>query len=194
MSQIPQYPQGQPPIPPGPAPGSNRALWWILGVIVALLLVLIAGGLFIASRVIRGVKVEGPNQVQISTPAGNLNVTKSAENDTGLPVYPGATLRDTGAQVQFQPSGNESGMGLAAASYLTPDPLDKVSDWYRRNLDRSFEVKKDQTVMRVNGIDVGRADLAYVSRQNDRVRIVALERRGSGTKIALVRIGTREAQ
>lgn len=194
MSQIPPYPQGQVPVTPGAPPTSNKALWWILGTIIALLLVMIAGGLYIASRVIRGVSVEGPNQVQIRTPAGSINVEKAGTNDTGLPVYPGATLRDEGARVQFNPSGENTGVGLAAVSYLSSDPLDKVSAWYRQNLDSTFELEKNQSVMQVNGMDVGRADLAYVSHQNDRVRIVALEKRRGQTRIALVRIGKQEAQ
>lgn len=159
-----------------------------------MLLVLVLGGLFIASRVIRGITVEGPNQVQIRTPAGNVNVQKVAEDDTGLPVYPGATLRSQGANIQFQPSEREGGVGLAAVSYISTDGFDKVSAWYRGKLDASFRIEKNKSVVQVNGVDVGRADLAYVSHQDDRVRIVALERRGGQTQISLVRIGKREPQ
>jgi hypothetical protein len=194
MSNSPQYPPPGVPVPPGPPAGSNRALWWVLGVIITLLLVLLLGGLFIASRVIRGISIEGPNQVQIRTPAGNVNVQKVAEDDTGLPVYPGATLRSDGANIQFQPSEQEGGVGLAAVSYMSADGFDKVSAWYRQKLDASFRIEKNQSVVQVNGVNVGRADLAYVSHQDDRVRIVALERRGSRTQISLVRIGKQEPQ
>ena len=47
-------------------------------------------------HLVHNVTVKGPNQVEVSTAAGNLSVNKTTRNDTGLPVYPGATLRDTG--------------------------------------------------------------------------------------------------
>jgi preprotein translocase subunit SecF len=195
MSTSPQYPPPGVPVPPGPPSSSNRALWWVLGVIIALLLILVGGGLFIASQVIRGISVEGPNRVQIRTPAGNVNVEKLGEDVTGLPVYPNAVLRhDQGARIQFQPSQESGGVGLAAASYRSADEFDKVSSWYREKLDASFKIEKNKSVVQVNGMDVGRADLAYVSHQDDRVRIVALERRGGQTQISLVRIGKQEAQ
>jgi hypothetical protein len=156
--------------------------------------VLVLGGLFVASQVIRGITVEGPNKVQIRTPAGNVSVQKVGEDDTGLPVYPGATLRSDGANIQFRPSQQEGGVGLAAVSYISSDGFDKVSAWYRQKLDASFRIEKNQSVVQVNGVNVGRADLAYVSHQDDRVRIVALERRGSRTQISLVRIGKQEPQ
>jgi len=190
----PQVPQPGVQLPQGPPAPQNRALWWVLGVIVALLLLIIGGGLFLALHIARDVAVKGPNDVELHTPAGEVSIHKTAEDNTGLPVYPGATLRPEGARIQFEPSHQEAGFGLAAASYLSTDDLEKVGSWYRKNLDPSFQQDKKKATVRFGGADVGHADLSFVSKQEDRLRIVALERRGGETKITLVRMGRQQAQ
>jgi hypothetical protein len=194
MTNPPQVPQPGVQLPQGPPPPQNRALWWVLGVIVALLLLIIGGGLFLALHIAHDVTVKGPNDVELHTPAGDVSIHKTAGDNTGLPVYPGATLRPEGAQVQFEPSQQEAGFGLSAASYLSTDDFEKVSSWYRKNLDPSFQEDKNKETVRIGGTDVGHADLSFVSKEEDRLRIVALARRGSETKITLVRMGKQQAQ
>ena len=194
MTNPPHVPQPGVQLPQGPPPPQNRALWWVLGVIVALLLLIIGGGVFLALHIARDVTVKGPNDVELHTPAGEVSIHKTAEDNTGLPVYPGATQRPEGARIQFEPSHQEAGYGLAAASYLSTDDLEKVGSWYRKNLGPSFQQEKNKATVQVGGADVGHADLAFVSKEEDRLRIVALERRSSGTEITLVRMGREQAQ
>lgn len=194
MTNPPQVPQPGVPLPQGPPPRSSRALWWALGIILALLLLILAGGLFLASRFVRGITVQGPNQVELHTQAGEVNIQKSYEDNTGLPVYPGSTRRPEGAQIQFKPAQEEGGFALSAASYNAPVALDSVAKWYRKNLDPSFEEQTGKEAVKVGGVDLERADLAFVSRQDDRFRIVALEHRGDQTKITLLRMGGKHAQ
>jgi hypothetical protein len=194
MTNPPQFPHGGVQLPQGPRPPQNRALWWVLGFIIVLLLLILAGGIFLASRIVNEVTVKGPNEVELHTPAGEVSIHKTAEDTTGLPVYPGATLRPEGARIQFEPSHEEAGFGLSAASYLSTDDLEKVISWYRKNLDPSFQQEKNQATVQIGGADVGHADIAFVSKEENRLRIVALERRGSETKITLVRMGKQQAQ
>jgi hypothetical protein len=195
MTNPPQFPQGGVQLPQrGPAPPQNRALWWVLGFIIVLLLLIIAGGVFLATRIVNDVTVKGPNDVEFHTPAGEVSIHKTAADNTGLPVYPGATLRPEGARIQFEPSREEGGFGLAAASYLSTDDLDKVESWYRKNLDPSFQQEKNKATVQVGGADVGHADVAFVSQAENLLRIVAIERRGNETKITLVRMGKQQAQ
>ncbi len=195
--------QGPPPgvpLPQGPPPSNNRALLWVLGTVVALAVVFVGGGLYIASRIVRNVTV-GPNgNVQVSTPAGEINVSKITADTTGLPVYPGAALQPRqGAQVQFEPSKKEGGgVGVNVATYMASASLNEVAGWYRKNLDPSFEERHGNQA-EINDFGVvrmGHPSIAFVSKDksHDRARIIALESKGDQTKIVLVRIGEREPQ
>lgn len=194
MPNPPQYPQSGVQLPRGPAPPPNRALWWVLGFIIVLLLLIIAGGIFLATHIVNDVTVKGPNEVELHTPAGEVSIHKTAQDNTNLPVYPGAKLRPQGARIQFEPSHQEGGFGLSAASYLAPARLRQVADWYRKNLDPSFHQEKDKATVDIGDTDVEHADLAFVSHEENRIRIVALERHGDQTKITLVRMGRQEPQ
>ena len=194
MTNTPQVPQPGVPLPQGPQPSQTRALWWVLGFIIVLLLLILAGGIFLATELAHEVTVKGPNDVELHTPAGEVSIHKSVEDNTGLPVFPGATLRPEGARIQFEPSHEEGGLGLTAASYLAPAGLDQVADWYRKNLGPNFHQAKNKATVQIGGAQVGHADLAFVSTEENRMRIVALERQGSETKITLLRMGRQEPQ
>ena len=187
------------PLPQGPPPSNNRALLWVLGTVVVLVAVLVGGGLYIASRIVRNVTV-GPNgNVQVSTPAGEISVNKTTADTTGLPVYPGASLQPyQGAQVQFEPSKEaREGVGVNVATYMTSASLNEVAGWYRKNLDPSFEERHGTRAGFTDDgiVEMGHPSIAFVSKdERDRARIVALESKGDQTKIVLVRIGEREPQ
>ncbi len=194
--------QGPPPgvpLPQGPPSSNTRALLWVLGIVVALVVVFVGGGLYIASRIVRNVTV-GPNgNVQVSTPAGEISVKKTTVDTTGLPVFPGATLQPKGAQVQFEPSKEEGGgVGVNVASYVTSASLNEVAAWYRKNLDPSFEERHGDRVGSTDFgvIQMGHPSIAFVSKNeaHDRARIIALKPEGDQTKIALVRVGKQEPQ
>lgn len=196
MANSPQVPRPGVPLPQGPVPPPNRALWWVLGTIVVLLLLIIGGGFYVASRIIKGISVTGPNQVEVRTPAGEINIQKSARDETGLPVYPGAVRQaGKGAQVQIEPLHQEGGFALSAASYVVSAKLQPVSAWYRQQLDPSFVEGKRGGVIQVgHTVYVRKSDVSFVSQQDNRVRIVALQREGDQVKIALIRMGSKEPQ
>jgi hypothetical protein len=47
---------------------------------------------------------------------------------------------------------------------------------------------------KINGVEVGNHEITFVSERRGGARIVALDKSFHGTKIKLVRVGTREAQ
>ncbi len=194
MSNPPQVPPPGVPLPQGPPSPPNRALWWVLGVIILLLVLIIGGGIFVATQVIQGISVKGPNQVELHTVAGNVNIEQTGQDNTGLPVYPGAARRPNGAQIDIEPSRQEGGFALSAATYLTPAAVNSVAGWYRKNLDQSFEEERGGTHVDIEHVHVGKADLAFISHEQDQMRIVALKREGDRTKITLVRMGQKEPQ
>lgn len=78
--------------------------------------------------------------VQIDTPIASLHVDKRlSANDTGLPVYPGSRRvadifndEDQGAIVNIFTS--FLGLKVVAVKYQTDDPVEKVKDYYRSQL------------------------------------------------------------
>lgn len=175
----------------------SNFLWWVLGLLLAGIVILGVGGLVVVSYFAKHIQVQQTShKVEIGTPAGELKVSKDPTPNTGLPVYPGAILIEPGATVELTPK-NDEAVEVTAARYRTADPLDKVDTWYRERLGPDFKregpgisgYKKD-----VFGVEVKSDDIAFLSEKNDLVLVVAIQKRGMGVEIALVRIGKEEAQ
>jgi hypothetical protein len=113
---------------------------------VALGLGLIALGL--SACTVHSSSKDGQDNVHIATPFGGLHVNsnQTTATDLGLPAYPGATL------VKERKNGHDDGaadIGLSfgsfhlkvqAVGYQTPDPADKVLDFYRPALAKFGQV------------------------------------------------------
>jgi hypothetical protein len=74
-------------------------------------------------------------KVDIKTPLANLKVdTSEAATDNGIPVYPGATPRPEENGDKHRANVNIGAMGFGvkviAAEYNTPDPPEKVKEFY----------------------------------------------------------------
>ena len=203
MSNTPVPPAGPTlplaPLPPGvPPPKPNNAIWWILGILGGGLVLLVFFGLTLAGLIVKHIHIANDgNKVAIETPIGDLKVNKGQPHSTGLAVYPGAT--STGENNGTVRLGTpDEGFGIAAEEYDTPDALDKVKDWYRSHLGSDFEMQTDSRHgsehSKINGVEVGNHDVAFVSERHGGARIVALDKSFHGTKVKLVRVGTREAQ
>ncbi len=183
-----------PPPPAQPQPARKSAFWWVLGVTVGLLAFLIGTGLYFALHIARSVRVQGPNEVEVETPIGQVHVEKEVAASTSLPIFPGAQPREEGARVVLTPPGDAEQVGITAVSYETERPLEEVEAWYREHLDSSFRQEKPRGHVRV-AVDhhqFGHADVAFVSKQDGRTRVVALARQGGGTRIELVEVGKRQ--
>jgi hypothetical protein len=179
-----------------PAPEKKVSwVWWVLGLLGAGLAVLVVGALLVSVYVARQVEVQrAGDSVEIRTPVGGLRAGKTEAADPGLPVYPGAQLTEPGAQVEITGPDDDS-LAVVAAKYRTTDPIDKVDEWYRERLGKDF-IREGPGVSvrkgRIFGVEVKSSDIAFIHELDDGMRVVALERKGGGVEIALVRLGRSE--
>lgn len=184
--------------PPPDAPEKKSGLLvWLLGLLGIGILVLGGGGMLVANYVMKNVQVQqSGSQVAIQTPVGEMKVDRDVAADPGLPVYPGAVATDPGATVEIGVP-NEEQVAVIAARYRTGDPLTKVDEWYQSQLGPDFKREGPGVMVRkkdIMGIQVKSTDIAFISEEKDLVRVVALERKGIQTEIALARIGRQETQ
>ncbi|MGH9776587.1 MAG: hypothetical protein ACRD50_16775 [Candidatus Acidiferrales bacterium] len=183
-------------VPPPTAPPKSNALWWILGIVGGLVVLLVLGVSLISFLVLRQFHVrESGKTVEIQTPAGSLKVNSGGSHTSGLPVYSGATpLATEGGNIEISQA-NGTGVGVAAEKYRTSDSLDQVAAWYTEHLGPSFRREKPEEAEKYShAVSVGSADLAFVRDTGEVTQIVGLTQKADGIEIALVRIGKREPQ
>ncbi|HTS11335.1 MAG TPA: hypothetical protein VMH00_04395 [Candidatus Limnocylindrales bacterium] len=189
-------PPVQPPAPPPPK--SNKVAWWILGILCGGLFFLIIVGLTVVGLVIRHVNVrDSGNRVDIQTPVGELKVNKDAAHATELPVYPGAQVSNEANGGSADVSFGDQGLGIAAEAYETRDSLNKVREWYSKQLGPEFRLEKgsdERVALEHAHFEMGDQDFAFVDDRGDGARVVALKIEDGRVKITLLRLGKREPQ
>jgi hypothetical protein len=158
-------------------------------------------------------------KVDIQTPVGGIHVSKNADpRDTGLPVYPGAKLKekessDDTKSANVNISGPGFGVKVVALEYVSGDPPQKVVDFYRDQLKRYGSVLECRTSRHAgddnDDEDDNKSDNKKQSKEltcgkdnsgntvelkvgsEGNQRIVAVEPNGKGANFALVYIRTR---
>ena len=179
--------------PAGPPPRHNVGLWILCGVGVMVLSLLIAGTLMLrlSLSMVKNVSItKSGNSGEISTPGGKIAVRSGKPEDLGLPVYPGAELRDNGGSVEFVGTDDQRS-GVSGSTYSTQDSIDKVDEWYRHRLGADFERNgpgpKTIDVKGIN-VEIETGDIAYVSASFG-ITVVGLKPRAGHVEISLARIG-----
>jgi hypothetical protein len=175
----------------------NNAVWWILGIVVSGILLMIVFGLALAGMFLHRVHLHSSDKnVDIQTPVGELKVDTAGNGHSGLPIYPGATAtegKDGNAHVEL--SLDDAGVGLAVETYMTDDDLDEVSAWYQKTLGPSFRRENPKADRSHHEAHVDSdADVAFVDDKGNGARVVALTKKDDGVRINLVRVGKRETQ
>jgi hypothetical protein len=178
----------------------NNAVWWILGIVVGGILLLVVFGLALAGMFLHHVRVQSNDKnVDVQTPMGEFKVNTDGSHHTGLPIYPGASRvekekSDGNANIEL--SFNDKGVGLAVETYHTDDDLDEVADWYKTQLGPGFrkETPRDSKNSNDNVSFDSKADIAFVDDKGNHARVVALTKEDGGVKINLVHVGKRETQ
>lgn len=152
-------------------------------------------------------------QVDINTLVGGIHVSNDADaSDTGLPVYPGAHLKqkdsngdDKSANVNI--SGFGYGLKVVALEYESQDPADKLIDFYRDQLKKYGNVLECHTSKRLDlntsysdKSGSGSHELTCDSSHGNNVElkvgtkenqhIVAVESEGKGSSFSLVYVRT----
>ncbi len=187
------------PVPPPPPQRQNTALWWILGIVGAGIVVLVLAGVIVTAFVARQVRIRASgNRVDIQTPAGDLKVSNAGTHEAGLPVYPGAVASEShGGNVVFSTTADDHRVGIFAEHLHSSDSLEKVQAWYRNRLGPEFRQEGPGEASKLGSKEhfaSGKQDLAFVDDRGDGARIVALKSVTDGTDITLLRIGKQEVQ
>jgi hypothetical protein len=149
-------------------------------------------------------------QVDISTPVGGIHVSKGVNpEELGIPIYPGARLKERDSGDDKSANVNISGFGyglkVVALEYESDDAPSKVVAYYKDQLKRFGSVlqchtsslhvnagikKHDEdshelTCEGENGTDI---ELKVGTQENQ--HIVAVEPQGSGSSFSLVYVRT----
>lgn len=154
--------------------------------LICAVLVVVASAVGI--NLIRNIRVKtvshmGGDDVSLETPAGSFHIRAHEKLDpsaVGMPVYPGARRTDDSGGAEFEwvsSDGNAKGMSVAGAAFITPDPADKVIDYYRGQFSSLIVVKEKDKAVRLEYTDQGVRRIIGIKQEND------------GTHIGLAAIG-----
>ena len=173
----------------GNSSSSKSLMWMMIGLFIGLAM-LLAGGLFLASRVVRSMGLSAASaRDTVRTKGGSFRLEKETDVGPGLPVYPRSSLvvpDDDSAAAAIKQAQN----GIQTSTYHTTDTRDFVDEWYSKHLSPEF-TRRDAGDKQVPAIlsdaRVSDSDIAFVAEREQMVRIVALSLDSGGTKISLIR-------
>jgi hypothetical protein len=173
----------------GNSSSSKSLMWMMIGLFTGLAM-LLAGGLFLASRVVRSMGLSAASAKDtVRTPGGSFRLERETEVGPGLPVYPRSSLvvpDDDTAGAAIKQAQN----GIETSTYHTTDTRDFVDSWYTKHLSPEFTRRDagDKPVPAIfSDTRVSDNDIAFVAEREQMVRIVALSLDSGGTKISLIR-------
>ena len=173
----------------GNSSSSKSLMWMMIGLFTGLG-ILLASGLFVASRVVGSMGLSAASAKDtVRTPGGSFRVQKETEVGPGLPVYPRSSLivPDDAAAVAAV---KQAQSGIQTSTYHTNDTRDFVDEWYSKHLSPEF-TRRDAGEKPVSAIfrevRVSDNDIAFVAERGQMQRIVALSGDSGGTRISLIR-------
>jgi hypothetical protein len=173
----------------GNSSSSKSLMWMMIGLFTGLA-ILLASGLFVASRVVgsMGLSAASPKDT-VRTPGGNFRLEKETEVGPGLPVYTRSSLivpDDAAAAAAVR----QAQSGIETSTYHSNDTRDLVDQWYRKHLSPEF-TRRDAGERPVPAIfseaRISDNDIAFVAEREQMLRIVALSEDSGGTRISLIR-------
>jgi len=148
----------------------------VVGVFVA--------GMYVADNIhVEKTRTAKGETVQVDTPIGSMRVQEHRKLDPkliGVPVYPNANREDEdnhGASVDFSFDSGHKEFSLLAAEYSTDDSLDKVKEFYHRELPHWMITQRHG-----GGVHMEYTEDGYK-------RIVAITEKHGRTHIALASVG-----
>jgi hypothetical protein len=177
---------------------SSRTLMWMTVALFTGFGVMMGGGLFLASRLVRAMGMAAATKTKdtVHTPIGNFRLEKEDQVGPGLPVYPRSSLElpgddATGAALR------EAQNGVVTATYHTVDARDFVDRWYGEHLSPEFtrhepDEKPQPELFR--DVRVSENDIAFLAERGGQVRIVSLSVDTTGTTISLIQMHSRTAE
>jgi hypothetical protein len=173
----------------GNSSSSKSLMWMMIGLFTGLA-ILLASGLYVASRVVGSMGLSAASAKDtVRTPGGSFRLEKETEVGPGLPVYPRSSLivPDDAAAVAAV---KQAQSGIETSTYHTSDTRDFVDEWYSKHLSPEF-TRRDAGEKPVSAIfremRVSDNDIAFVAERGQMERIVALSGDSGGTRISLIR-------
>jgi hypothetical protein len=156
------------------------------GVLIVLLVLIgiavagvVLGGLYLARHIrVEESRSERGKSVEVSTPFGSLRVQEGGRLDpakAGIPVYPGATAEESESKsfsldLDFGPEHKE--VTIIGAHYTTSDSLEKVVEFYRRELPHWIVAKKRRGWVQMEYTEQGYKRFVGISERHGQTRIV----------------------
>lgn len=169
---------------------SSKSLMWMMIALFVGLATLLAGGLFMASRVVRSMGLSAASAKDtVRTPGGTFRLEKETEVGPGMPIYPRSALvvpDDEGAAAAVK----QAQHGIETSMYHSTDLRDYVDDWYKEHLSPEFTRHDpgDKTVSATfSEAPISDGDIVFVAQRQQMVRIVTLSADETGTRISFVR-------
>ncbi len=167
------------PLPAAPAPAQGGGALKIILIILAIVigLIVVAAGscaYFVHRAIVRSHLNQKNGEVSIDTPFGSLNSTSDpsqAAKDTGVEVYPGATVQKNGAANM-----NIGKMHTSTVTYETDDPPATVADFYKSKFPNATMTSGEN----------GRYSL--LAGGKDDLTTITIEPRDGKTKIMVARV------
>ena len=162
----------------------------LAGILVALLILaalavvgVFMAGMYLADNIhVQKTRTSKGETVQVETPIGSMRVRQFQRLDPkviGVPVYPGAERRDENgaASIDFSFDSAHKEFTFLAAEYSTNDPIDKVREFYHRELPHWIISQK-----RHGGVQMEYTEDGFR-------RIVAIHEQDGETRIGLASVG-----
>jgi hypothetical protein len=175
---------------------SSKSLMWMMICLFAGLGILLAGGLFVASRVVRSMGLAAATAREtLRTPGGSFRLERETEVGPGLPVYPRSSLVVPGEEAASEAI-KQAQNGIQTSTYHTTDERSFVDEWYGKHLSPEFTRRDagDRPVPAIfSDARVADSDIAFVAERDQMLRIVALSLDSGGTKISLIRFSKSSA-
>lgn len=157
----------------------------VLGILVLITTVaIVAGGLYLARHVHVTASNGKHGNVTVETPFGSMHVREDSKLDPkrlGVPIYPGAVVSNDGhrlATVELNFGSDDKQFAVVAGEYTTPDPIEKVREFYRSELPHWMVSEEHH----------GHVQFSFT--EGGYKRIVVLKERGGETRIGLASVGS----
>ncbi len=170
----------------------STLLWWVLGLLLASILLLGLGILLVSRFMIGQLQItQSPTEVEVRTQVGEIRVSQDERPVLDLPVYPNARLVDPPATVELSPPDAES-VFITTAKYRTDDQPSTVDAWYQEQLGKEFEREGPNVMLHkkeVFGVEIRSDDILFLAKEEERMRAVVIQKKGFATEIALLHIG-----
>jgi hypothetical protein len=173
----------------GGSSSSKSLMWMMIGLFTGIA-ILLAGGLFVASKVVGSMGLSAARvKDTVRTPGGSFRLERETEVGPGLPVYPRSSLivpDDAAAAAAVK----QAQSGIETSTYHTNDTRDSVDGWYSKHLSPEFtrrDAGEKPVPAFLSEVRVSDNDIAFVAEREQMVRIVALSVDAGGTRLSLIR-------